>query len=604
MKIHHDPFCLIDGAAKGGFSQALAVSLEAVLGLRHCRKLYRRLPAATSPQQFAEEALRLLRIDCALEAVGLDGVPEQGPAVVVANHPFGGIEGLALMARLRRIRPDVKVLANALLQRIPQLREAFISVDILGSARARRNTGALRQAIRWVRGGGVLLVFPAGTVSHFHPRRREVADPAWQPSMGALIRHCQAPVVPVYIPGHNGPLFQLAGLCHSRLRTALLPRMLLRQRGRTIRLRGGPLIAWSRLAAFKDDGRLIDYLRLRTYLLDPSHEQSRDGPPAVAQRPIEVIPAQPAALLEAEVAHLPPGQLLAHSGPLQVWQAEAGQIPYLLLEIGRLRELTFRQVGEGTARSFDLDAFDAHYLHLFLWHGERRELVGAYRIGRCDDILERFGRQGLYTSTLFRYRSRLFDAVGPALEVGRSFIRPEYQKNYAPLLLLWKGIGRFVVKHPRYRVLFGPVSITRDYSDLSRRLIAGTLDTDTHLPQLARLVRPRVPFPGKPLRIRGCSGALARAFCRNMEDVATLVADLEVARKGIPVLLRHYLNLGGKLLTFNLDPEFSEVLDGLVLVDLLQTDRRALARYLGREGATAFLNYQHLVSGAREALCA
>jgi putative hemolysin len=599
-----DPFRLFASVSEGRFSRTLGASLEAALGLRQCRELYRRLPAATSPEEFAEQALRLLNVDCVLEAAGLDGVPRQGPAVVVANHPFGGIEGLALMAQLRRVRPDVKVLTNALLQRIPQLREAFIPVDILGAARGRGNTGALRRAIRWVRGGGVLLVFPAGTVSHYHLRRREVADPAWQPSMGALIRHCQAPVVPVYIPGHNGPLFQVAGLCHPRLRTALLPRMLLRQRGRTLRLRGGPLIAWSRLAEFEDDGRLIDYLRLRTYLLDPSHEQHQDGRPAAAQRAAEVIPAQSAALLEAEVAHLPPGQLLAHSGPLQVWQAEAGQIPFLLLEIGRLRELTFRQVGEGTARSFDLDRFDTHYLHFFLWHSERRELVGAYRVGRCDDILERFGREGLYTSTLFRYRSRLFDAVGPALELGRSFVRPEYQKSYAPLLLLWKGIGRFVVKHPRYRVLFGPVSITRDYSDLSRRLIAGTLDADTHLPRLARLVRPRVPFPSKPPRIRGCSGELARAFCRNMEEVATLVADLEVAQKGIPVLLRHYLNLGGKLLTFNLDPDFSEVLDGLVLVDLLQTDRRALNRYLGREGAEAFLNYQHLVSGAREALCA
>ncbi|MGE4545325.1 MAG: lysophospholipid acyltransferase family protein [Pedobacter sp.] len=586
------------------FRTLVADPLEKLLGVRQCRDIYRQLPATNSADDFCRAVLERMNVTCALEGEGLNHIPRQGAAIVVANHPFGAIEGLVMIEALRRIRPDVKVLANSLLQRLPPLREALIGVDILtGTQGARVNIGPLRQAIRHVREGGLLLTFPAGEVSHLQLRRREVADSPWQASVGALIRHCQAPVIPVYIPGRNGMLFQAAGLVHPRLRTLLLGRMLLRQQGGTIRLRGGRPVPWSRLSECADDRERIDYLRLRTYLLGEAVTPSGSSAASGGEVAQDIISPQDADLLAEEVSRLPQSQLLVHSGALQVWQAEASQIPYLLLEIGRLREVTFRAVGEGTGRSFDLDRFDQNYLHLFLWHSERHELVGAYRVGCCDTLLERFGKQGLYTHTLFKYRRRMFDAIGPALELGRSFVRPEYQKSYSPLLLLWKGIGRFVVKNPRYRVLFGPVSITRDYCDLSRKLIAGTLHAEMPLPQLSRLVKPRVPFHAKA-RIRGCSGEMARSFCSNMEQVAPLVADIEVQQKGIPVLLRHYLNLGGKLLTFNLDPQFSDVLDGLILIDLLQTDQKTIQRYMGREGAAAFFTYQRLLSGRREVLCA
>lgn len=598
-----DPFHIPWPRVNDRLFRALIVSpLERWLGIRRCREIYQQLPDEVPPEDFCRAALEHMNVSCELEGEGLVNVPAQGGAIVVANHPFGAVEGLVLIEALRRIRPDTRVLANRLLERIPQLREALIGVDNIGGA-GRVNIAPLRQAIRHVREGGLLLVFPAGEVSNLQLRRREVSDPPWSTTVGALVRHCRAPVVPVYIPGRNGMLFQLAGLLHPRLRTLLLARMLLCRQGDTIRLCGGRPVPWERLAKCADDRERIDYLRLRTYLLGAVQTRDKSTPSSGGTEPVDVIPPQASDLMADEVSRLPQAQLLVQSGPLQVWQAEAVQIPYLLLEIGRLREITFREAGEGTGRAFDLDRFDQDYLHLFLWHSERHELIGAYRVGCCDKLLERSGRQGLYTHTLFKYRRRLFDAIGPALELGRSFVRSEYQKSYSPLLLLWKGIGRFVVKNPRYRVLFGPVSITRDYSDLSRRLIAGTLNADLPLPQLSRMVKPRVPFHAKA-RIRGCSGDLARTFCGNMEQVAPLVADIEVQQKGIPVLLRHYLNLGGKLLTFNLDPQFSDVLDGLILVDLMQTDQKTVQRYMGREGAEAFLAYQRLLSGRREALCA
>ena len=198
----------------------------------------------------------------------------------------------------------------------------------------------------------------------------------------------------------------------------------------------------------------------------------------------------------------------------------------------------------------------------------------------------------------------MLEGLGPALEMGRSFVREEYQRGYTPLLLLWKGIGRYVNENPRYRMLFGPVSISRDYSDLSRRLIAETLRESLSLPELARMVKPRIPMRVKGVRIKGCAPEAARAAMRDIEELSALIADIEIDQKGIPVLLRHYLNLGGKLLAFNLDPEFGDVLDGLVLVDLTRTDRRTLARYMGKGEAEAFRAYHENLATTSLADCA
>jgi putative hemolysin len=590
---------------------ALAIPvMDRLLGLKRCREIYGTI-CDQPPETFADAALAALGVKCDIESAELAKIPTQGPLVVVANHPYGAIEGLMIINLLRRVRPDIKVMANYLLQRIPQLVDQVIAVDPFGASQsARRNIGPLRDSLRWLKQGGVLVVFPAGEVSHFKPSHRAVADPTWSNTLGRIVRRSGAGVLPIFFPGCNGLKFQLAGMLHPRLRTALLARELLNKRGRSLPARIGALIPARQLSRMGSDQVVVDYLRLRTYMLGCTPPSQPSGPVAEektkedAEPPLAVIAPQDNNLLAAEVARLDGSGLLAENKTLQVWQAEAAQIPYLLLEIGRLREVTFRAIGEGTGRPFDLDRFDQHYLHIFLWHKQRQEVVGAYRLGRCDRILQQQGKAGLYTSTLFKYRSKLFERLGPALELGRSFVRPEYQRSYTPLLLLWKGIGAFVVAHPQYRTLFGPVSISRDYSDLSRRLIAGSLRETLMAPKLAGLVKPRVALDRRPVRVKGCAADLAHTFCSNIDQVGAMVADIDVEQKGIPVLLRHYLNLGGKLLAFNVDREFSDVLDGLILVDLTETERKTLERYFGKEGTEAFLNYQCMMKMQPRALCA
>lgn len=298
-----------------------------------------------------------------------------------------------------------------------------------------------------------------------------------------------------------------------------------------------------------------------------------------------------------EIERLPAEQRLAQSGAQTVWQATAEQIPHVLREIGRLRELSFRAANEGTGKSLDLDRFDAHYLHLFIWNAKADEIVGAYRVGATDRIIERHGKQGLYSSTLFDSRMEFFSRLGPALELGRSFVRPEYQRSYSPLLLLWKGIGGFIARHPRYRMLFGPVSISRDYSDLSRRLIAGTLLEHSEAKDLALMVKPRHPANLKPVRVPGCGYTQGQAGLLDFKEMCSVIADVEFKQRDVPVLLRHYLNLGGQILGFNIDRSFNRVMDGLIVVDLTQTNRKTLQRYMGLEGAAAFLSYHESGSG-------
>ena len=404
-----------------------------------------------------------------------------------------------------------------------------------------------------------------------------------------------AAVVPMYVAGKNGPMFQIAGMLHPALRTALLGRELLNKRGRRIEVHVGSPIAAEKLLAMPTPREQADYLRWRTHLLGAREQfKPRTAAPLLAQetqgRSAPVAAALSVADVAAEIAGLPANSLLGRSGDLEVYLARAIQIPNALRELGRLREITFRAAGEGTGKPLDIDEFDSHYLHLFVWNARTQELVGAYRLAPTDVVRARHGVQGLYTATLFRYGDPFLDRMGPALELGRSFVRQEYQKGFAPLLLLWKGIGAFIGRNPKYKILFGPVSISNQYQAVSRELMISFLERYALLRDWTGLLRNRHAF-----RERLLNGVRRPALPNagfDIEDLSTVVSDIEQKQTAVPVLLRQYLRLGGKLLGFNVDPEFANALDGLILVDLTKTEPKLLERYLGKTEATAFLAFQ------------
>ena len=543
--------------------------------------------AAGSEERFLDAVLQALDVQPLISDADLARIPREGPLVIVANHPFGILEGLVLARLLDRVRPDVRILANSLLGFVPEMSRRLILVNPFSQPEAVQANGkGVREVLGWLGHGGALLAFPAGEVSHFDFRARAVIDPLWNEKIVRLIRHTKSTSLPVFVNGANSLTFQLMGMVNARLRTARLLHELANKHHQRVEIRVGAPIPWTALQKQSCDADAIRYLRRRTYLLAHRNPAIR-----ATTRPSYGEPVAPAIaedIVAREVASLGPAQRLAESNGLEVYLAEAGEIPAAVAEIGRLRELAFRAAGEGTGRSRDVDSFDTYYQHLFIWSPAERHIVGAYRLASSRDVLNSRGIAGLYTSTLFEYRPQFFRRMGPAIELGRSFVRPEYQKQYAPLLLLWKGIAALIARQPDHPVLFGAVSVSNDYQPVSRRLIVRYLEAQESSPELATMVRPRKPFR---IGRRGSDNESISLMLRDIEELSAITADIEPDGKGVPILLKQYLKLGGKLLGFNVDPKFSNALDGLIMVDLRQTPVPILQRYLGKEAAAGFLKF-------------
>jgi putative hemolysin len=584
-------------------ARLLKAPIEAISGLREMDRIYARICRMPKDIPFCERILQAVGARTLFAEDELAQVPKEGAVVVVANHPFGGIEGIILLALLRRIRPDVKAMANYLLSVIPEMRDDFFFVDPFASkSSAKANLRPIKDSLQWLKDGHLLIVFPAGEVSSFDRHTMRVRDPAWSSSVAAFARKTNATVVPMYFPGRNSLFFNFVGMIHPRLRTSLLPRQLSNKKGKGLVVRIGTPLTPKALEPFSaDDAQLIKYLRFRSYLLAEreTHRTRRFislHPPMLPPDPI--IAPIASELLAKEIARLPTGSKLIAAGDFEVYIAEAAQIPYCLREIGRLRESTFRAVGEGTGNEIDLDAFDTYYSHLFMWNKVRQEIVGSYRLGLTDKILNEYGVKGLYTRTLFKFDERLLEKISPAVEMGRSFIRTEYQKAYTSLFLLWKGISAFIGRNPRYRILFGPVSITNEYREASRCMILASMRQTCMAHELSHLVTPK--FPPKPPRYAEWCLQDYTEYLNDIDQMASFVAEIEPDGKDIPVLLRQYLKLGGKLLAFNVDPEFSSVVDGLIVVDLSQTSPKTMRRYMGNEVADAYLKYHGILESTED----
>ena len=568
-----------------------------LIPMQQARALYRRVRSAP-PGFLLETLLAEMKIDLEIQSNNLERIPAKGPLVAVANHPFGVLDGAVLSVILSRVRPDVRVMTNSLLAGIPELHQYCVFVDPCGTQTStEKNVKGLRQALDWLHRDGALAVFPAGEVSHLDFRQGQVTDPLWNTVAARLIRKTGATAMPIYFGGGNSVTFHLLGMIHARLRTLFLLQEFLQQREKRIRVRIGKPIPAEMITSLDGDEEATEYLRLRTYLLSHRGKQAMSLPakfrsalPRKAQEPIAV--EVPQRFVLSDLSALPADRLLMENLEFAVYAARGVELPHLLDELGRVREITFRASGEGTGRSADIDQFDPYYWHLLLWSKANQELAGAYRAGNTDEIIRAHGLKGLYTHTVFRYDERLFLKIGSALELGRSFVRREYQRHYAPLLMLWKGIARFVASHPAAPVLFGAVSISNDYTRFSREMIVRYFEHRNDGREFADLVRPRTPF--RVPRIRRCDDTALCHAIRDLDELAEPISDVEEDGKGIPILIKQYAKLGGKLVAFNLDRKFSNVVDGLVVLDLRQTNPTMLERYMGREGLAGFRRFHGL----------
>jgi putative hemolysin len=568
--------------------------LATILGTGTLSKTYQAVHSDNdSAENFSGKVLDALNIRYSCDFRKIGNIPETGPVVMVSNHPFGVAEGLVLTLLLKSVRPDVKIMANYMLAGFEEFKDVIIPVDPLGRSNSvRDNVKALRDSMEWVRDGHALVIFPSGTVSHWSSSDKCVTDPDWSPSVGRLIQKTGAPVVPIYFKGQNGLAFQLAGMVSPKIRSLLIPRCLLDKRGKTVSFNVGSAIAAKRLEALSSGEEVVRYLRFRTYLLGGDNKSK----PKAAIKANALISPMNRDRLQMEINSLPSEQLLLRSKQFSVFHAGANQIPTTLKEIGRLREISFRACGEGTGEAIDLDEFDRYYTHLFVWDTKEREILGAYRLCAMQEVIRRRGLEGVYSNQFFRYKEELFDRIPAALEMGRSFVQPRYQRLPSALFMLWKGIGHYVAKHPQYRMLMGPVSTSNDFSPVSRQLLVKYLKMQTFDDELASLVKAATPFKFK--RLKGAHTDDVMPLVGSLDEVSRCIAEVDPDCDHAPILLKHYLKLGGRILGFNVDHDFCDVLDALIMVDFAKTDPKYLKKYMGRENALRYLYHHSVGAGA------
>lgn len=558
---------------KGPIGNLIAACAMRILGFSRINALYPQY-SMYSGRDFTDAAMKTYRIRCDINSGMLESIPQKGPFIIVSNHPFGGWDGIVLYNTIASVRPDFKIMANFILSLIPNLKGCFFEVNPFTDNKKLKNSfGGLRQAYGHIRQGGCLGIFPAGEVATYYGKNSFPADKEWQPAIIKFIKKCNVPIVPVYFDGSNSRLFHLLGKINPYLRTAALPRELDRKASGTVTMRIGKLISTYELSEYGDTDAFGKYLRNRCYALEantPGHASVKKADPAYE----ELILPQNRILLRNEIRNLEKSSILFEAAKYECLLADPENIPCLLKEIGRKREESFREVGEGTGKSIDTDKFDPYYKHLILWDKQKRKLVGAYRLGIGREIMAGYGTDGFYTSTLFSFSDGFKEKLPEAIELGRSFISVEYKKEALPLMLLIKGLLYSVIKYSDCKYLFGPASISSWYPPFYRSLMVYVLSMYKKEGTEYSVI-PKTPFVPDYLRVEPC--ALFPDRPGNIEKFDRFMLNLSEGRYRLPTLLKKYIRLNSEILAFNIDTEFNDCVDGMIFLRLKDVPMEEIA---------------------------
>jgi putative hemolysin len=546
----------------------LAALLMEIMKLNDINKVFSK-NEHFSGLEFVDKILETIGVSIDFDEDDLKNIPKTGGFIAIANHPYGGVEGLALVKLLCTVRPEAKVMVNFILKKIPNLSEFFVAVNPFENVQHSSSISGLKATFDLLQSGTPIGIFPAGEVSTFSLDKQEITDRLWHPVVGKLIARSKVPVIPIYFHGNNGVLFNILSFIHPTLRTAKLPSEFLNKQGLKIKVRIGKPINIEDISYRNNTNKLLDFLRARTYALGTGlDEEKKLFNPInlfkIKKKPEQIIEETDRNLIVAEVSELESFRVWQEKN-YEVYITPTVSIPNILREIGRLREITFREVGEGTNKKIDLDNYDIYYNHLFIWDKELQNIVGAYRIGKGDEILNTMGRRGFYLSELFKIKEPFYPVLRKGIELGRSWIRKEYQQKPLPLFLLWKGILKYLLDNPKYRYMFGPVSISNNFSKFSKSLIVDYITKNHFDYELAHYVKPKNKFKAD---LSAIDKDLLIESSESLKDLDSLISDIENSHIKIPVLLRQYMNLNAKIICFNIDPKFSDCLDGFLVVDM------------------------------------
>lgn len=549
--------------------------IKVALGLNKLNLLYDKLYDKKGVE-FARGLITEIGVECAVLDGSIENIPESGAFIAIANHPHGALDGLILANLILRRRSDTKFMGNFLLEKVEPMSDMFLAVNPFNS-KASRNVPAIRAAINHLKQGKGLVIFPAGEVSTYYNGFKICEDKEWDNSIVKFIRSANVPVVPVYISGKNSLKFHLVGKINPVLRTVRLPLELLNKSGKHVDVVIGSSISVKRQSELSSLAQYRDYLRANIYFMMNMTKNKSGASQQLSQQ--EIAPAVEQRRISEEILHLKPTSKLFSLGEFTVYCCISDEIPITIKEIARLREATFRKIGEGTNKSEDRDGYDQYYRHLFIWNNVESHLVGAYRVGFGADILKEYGIDGFYTNTLFEYSSKFASILGDSIELGRSFIIPEYQKRTKPLMMLWRGILTILLQNPEYKYLLGPVSMSGSYSSVAKLITINYIKEHHWNGELAKMVIARNGV--KQFQ----NGKINTKLLQNIKEIGLidkLIVDLDVDKTPLPVLLRKYLQLGGVVLSFNVDANFNDSLDALLLLDITKVPQQTL-EMLGKE---------------------
>ncbi|MGD0582000.1 MAG: lysophospholipid acyltransferase family protein [Bacteroidales bacterium] len=536
------------------------------------------------PVTLINSLLDLLDLKIDLHDEDLINIPSQGPFIAVSNHPFRGIDSMLLFRLMHQTRPDFKLMASHLLQSIDPLKDIIIPVNTYESNKnARSSYKGVIEALRHLREGHCVGIFPTAEDSKHWESGRILLDREWQPAALKFIRLANVPVIPVYFHGTKSRISHIIRQINPLLPGSELPTELVNKRKRTVKIRIGAAITVKEQSEFEDIAHYGRYLRARVYSLGSAIESQRTGNRRFIRKKGKaqpIVEALPTDVLKAEFEKIRGDYELFTVKNYSVICTPAEIIPNIFYEIGRLREVTFREVGEGTNTSIDIDEYDLYYYHLFIWDTEENRIAGAYRIGKGKEIIEIYGVKGFYINSLFRIKKSFMPVLSESLELGRSFITRDYQKKAFPLFILWKGIMVFLLRHSGYRYLIGPVSISNDLSGFSKSLIVEFIRSYFFDSTLSRFVVPKKDFIIKQDRVTDHKVFIDRSE-KDINRIEKIIIDIEPGYR-LPVLLKKYLEINGRIVGFNVDPKFNNCVDGLLILDLYSVPSEFI-RGLSRE---------------------
>lgn len=543
--------------------------LMKVLKISTMNKIYNK-HKHLSDLKFMNALLNEFEIRFEIPEEDLKRIPRTGPFITISNHPLGGIDGILLLKLLLEHRPDFKIIANFLLHRIEPLKPYVMPVNPFESHKdAKSSMLGFKQALQHLRDGHSLGIFPAGEVSTYRDDRLLVDKP-WEVAAMKLVKKAQVPVVPIYFHAKNSKLFYRLAKMNDTFRTAKLPSELLTQKERLIKVRIGNPIQLNDQLEHESLDEFTEFLRKKTYVLSNPFQKKKllENIPKtikIPKSPKKIAGPVSVEAMEAELEILDQeGKRLLMSKNYEVFLTPAQLIPNILQEIGRLREITFRAVGEGTNQATDLDEYDSYYHHMFLWDSDAKKIAGAYRMGLGQKIYPEHGIDGFYLQSLFRFEPELYDMMSKSIEMGRAFIIKDYQQRPMPLFLLWKGIVHTTLRFPEHKYLIGGVSISNQFSEFSKSLMIEFMKSNYYDPYVAQYINPKKEF-----KVKLKDADKDFIFDESEADLNKfdkLIEEVEPGSLRLPVLIKKYIKQNAKVVAFNVDPLFNNAVDGLMYI--------------------------------------